>query len=88
MNLNTLTIGDRVYLNLDSGSGHAHLIAKINANSKPDPKHILRWYGDSVRNYESAFRAINIDRYIFQKDNGHYVVVPDSERCRESVERR
>lgn len=74
----SIDIGQLVELLNPLRSGQAKLVAVIGKGSVPDPRQIAEWYGDAAPIPKSAYRALRVDRLIFQRmDTDGFVIVPD-----------
>lgn len=83
MDLRSLSLGNRVKIYFPFGIREAELVAIIGAGGLPHPEEVTLWYGPNAP--ESVFRRSKVDRYIFRKPSGHFIIVPDSEYCAKLV---
>ena len=67
------------------GSEPVFLVDTLNSNVPPSGAIILKYYGDNPP--LDAFGLVGYDRYIFQRPNGSYVIIPDTPKGRKLVVR-
>lgn len=72
-------IGLEVKLKVGS-TGIGKIIGCIPKGHIPASYVIEKYYGlsETDRDYKSVHRATKSNRWIIEKDNGHYLIVPDS----------
>lgn len=57
-------------------SQNATLVAKFEKGKVPDRSEVKKFYGDNAP--KSAYGPTSSDRLVFKRENGSYVIIPDT----------